>query len=216
MNTHSSNPSSSGLFSFHVGRSILFPFLSIFLLLLSQPHSLRAQSASIAANAADMLELGTIGLEASVGLSRHWTLNAGAKLNPWTFRAKDTFNGLYSEPNPDQVQDRRQTYHLGGRYWPWNIYSGLWAGARAQWEEYSRGGLLNDRTEEGDALGLSVSAGYSLMVKEHINLDFGAGIWAGRTKYTTYECPRCGKVLSSGNKWFLLPSEIVLSFVYVF
>lgn len=192
---------------------------SLLLLVLSSalsPAPVRAQNASLAANLADMLELGTVGLEASVGVSRHWTVNVGAKFNPWTFRSRDTFNGLYSEPNPDQVQDRRRTLHLGGRYWPWNIYSGLWAGARGQWEEYNRGGLLSEVTEEGDAVGLALAAGYSLMIREHINLDFGAGIWAGRTAYTLYDCPRCGSVSASGNKWFILPGEVVLSFVYVF
>lgn len=175
-----------------------------------------AQNYSLAANAGDMLELGTLGLEASVGLSQHWSATAGAKFNPWTFRSKDTYNGLYNDPNPDQMQDRRQQYSLGARFWPWHVFSGLWIGGKAQYEEYNRGGLLNDRTTEGDAFGGALSGGYSLMIRDNINLDFGVGLWGGWTKYTTYNCPSCGTVLDKGSKMFLLPNEVILAFVYIF
>jgi hypothetical protein len=175
-----------------------------------------AQTWAVAVNAADAIELGTIGVEGSAAVGQHWSIHAGAKVNPWTFGKKDTSNGLFSEPNPDQKQDRKQSYALGVRWWPWNIYSGWWIAGKAQYQEYNRGGIFRQTSEEGDAFGAALSGGYSLMLKEHINLDFGLGLWGGWTKYTTYACPSCGKVEDQGDKWFILPNEVIISLVYIF
>ena len=83
-----------------------------------------AQNWAVAVNTADMLDLGTISLEGSVAVSQHWSIDAGAKVNPWTFNRHNTWNGLFSEPDPDQKQSRKQTYAIGARWWPWNVYSG--------------------------------------------------------------------------------------------
>ena len=182
-----------------------------------------AQTYAVAVNTADMLDLGTMSLEGSVAVGQHWSLNAGAKVNPWTFNKHDTWNGLYSEPDPEQKQDRKQVYAIGARWWPWNVYSGWWVGGKAQYQEYNRGGLRlpigvgNDGgAEEGDAFGAALSGGYSLMLKEHWNLDFGLGVWGGWTKYRKYEFPENGKLIDEGGKWFFLPNEVIVSIVYVF
>ena len=175
-----------------------------------------AQTWAVAVNAADAIELGTIGVEGSAAVGQHWSIHAGAKVNPWTFGKKDTSNGLFSEPNPDQKQDRKQSYALGVRWWPWNVYSGWWIAGKAQYQEYNRGGIFRQTSEEGDAFGAALSGGYSLMLKEHINLDFGLGLWGGWTKYTTYAGPSCGKVEDQGEKWVILPNEVIISLVYIF
>jgi len=188
----------------------------VFLFMIVGSAAAMAQTWAVAANAADMAELGTIGMEGSAAVSQHWSIHAGAKFNPWTFAKKDTFNGLFSEPNPDQKQNRKQTYAVGARWWPWNVYSGWWVGGKAQYQEYNRGGIITKTAEEGDAFGAALAGGYSLMLKEHWNLDFGFGLWGGWTKYTTYACPSCGQVVDEGQKWFILPNELILSFVYIF
>ena len=175
-----------------------------------------AQTYAVAVNTADMLDLGTMSLEGSVAVGQHWSLNAGAKVNPWTFNRHDTWNGLYSEPDPEQKQDRKQVYALGARWWPWNVYSGWWVGGKAQYEEYNHGGIITKTAEEGDAFGAALAGGYSLMLKEHWNLDFGLGVWGGWTKYRKYEFPENGKLINEGGKWFFLPNEVILSIVYVF
>ena len=182
-----------------------------------------AQTWAVAVNAADAIDLGTISVEGSVAVSQHWSLHAGAKVNPWTFNKHNTWNGLFSEPDPDQKQSRKQVYAVGARWWPWNVYSGWWVGGKAQYQEYNRGGLRlpigvgNDSgAEEGDAFGAALSGGYSLMLKEHWNLDFGLGVWGGWTKYRKYEYPENGKLIEQGHKWFFLPNEVILSIVYIF
>ena len=120
---------------------------------------------------------------------------------------------------------------LGARWWPWNVYSSWWFGARGQVEEYNRGIQApffgrNLPSEEGLAAGLGLASGYSRMLSAHWNLDIGVGLWAGRSRYTRYRCPRCGRILSDTEtgrqlkdrmKWFILPSnETQVSLIYVF
>ena len=195
----------------------------VFLCILLGAFTAMAQRWAVAVNAADAIDLGTISVEGSAAVSQHWSLHAGAKVNPWTFNKHNTWNGLFSEPDPDQKQSRKQVYAIGARWWPWNVYSGWWVGGKAQYQEYNRGGLRlpigvgNDGgAEEGDAFGAALSGGYSLMLKEHWNLDFGLGVWGGWTKYRNYEYPENGKLIEQGQKWFFLPNEVILSIVYVF
>ena len=63
---------------------------------------------------------------------------------------------------------------------------------------------------------MAASAGYSLMIGSHLNLDFGLGLWAGRTWYTRYACPRCGRTLEKGSRPFVLPDNLIISLTYVF
>lgn len=195
----------------------------LFFLFIMSAAAAMAQTWAVAVNAADAIDLGTISVEGSVAVSQHWSLHAGAKVNPWTFNKHNTWNGLFSEPDPDQKQSRKQVYAVGARWWPWNVYSGWWVGGKAQYQEYNRGGLRlpigvgNDSgAEEGDAFGAALSGGYSLMLKEHWNLDFGLGVWGGWTKYRKYEYPESGKLIEQGHKWFFLPNEVILSIVYIF
>ena len=184
------------------------PYITVLaVLLLAATSPSFAQRFSVGTNVADWLSLGTMNATASAAVARHVTLNAEARVNPWTFNTNDA---------ETQLQNRHQTYAIGARWWPWYVYSGWWLGAAAQYQEYNRGGIFSRSTEEGDAFGAAFSGGYSLMLKEHINLDFGLGLWGGWTKYTTYACPSCGKVEDQGEKWFILPNEVILSLVYIF
>lgn len=177
----------------------------IIAMMLQQPAS--ARKFSVSTNLLGYLYLGTMNLDASYGLSRHWSLNAGAEFNPFTFSlaGKDS-----------QIQSRQQSYELGVRLWPWHIYSGWWVSSRAKYQEYNFGGIFSDETEEGDAYGVGFSAGYSYMVHPHLNLEFGLGFWSGVKKYTVYDCPSCGLAMDAGTKGFIMPDELLLSLVYVF
>ena len=181
--------------------------LTITLAVILMPVTAGARKFSVSTNVLGYLYLGTLNMEASYGLSRHWSLNAGAKFNPFTFRldGKDT-----------QMQSRQQSYELGVRMWPWHVYSGWWVAAKAKYQEYNTGGIFSRKTEEGDGFGIGFSAGYSYMVHPHLNLEFGLGLWSGIKKYAVYDCPSCGLTTDSGTKGFILPNELLLSLVYVF
>lgn len=166
-----------------------------------------AQKVTVSANAVDCLDLGTLNAEVGVALSRHFSLSAGARYNPWKFGSE---SGGY-------LQNCRRTFSAGMRYWPWNIYSGWWFSFKGQWEEYSRSlPYQNGLAEEGDAVGAGFSIGYALMLSRHFNIDFGFGAWGGSKRYTVYACPRCGRIVENGRKGFVLPNDIQASIVYVF
>lgn len=181
--------------------------LTLLTLLIVFAVSASAQKWSVATNIMDYVSLGTFNAEGSVATGRHITLNASARVNPWTFFEGD---------NGRQMQNRHQTYAAGIRYWPWHIYSGWWFSAALQYQEYNRGGIISQSTEEGDAYGISPGTGYSLMLHENLNLDFGLSFWTGQKTYITYACPSCGRVTDKGSKWFIMPNEIRVAIQYIF
>ena len=71
-------------------------------------------------------------------------------------------------------------------------------------------------TTQGDRYGGGLSAGYSRMLGEHFNIDFGLGLWTGYSIYSIYQCQTCGRRLSSGSKAFVLPNDIILGINYIF
>lgn len=164
-----------------------------------------AQRWSVGTNVAQWANLGTINADASVAAGRHTSVGVGFRYNPWVFGGEE-----------QRLQNKQRTAYVYGRWWPWNVYSGWWIGAKGQVEEYNQGGIFKRQAEQGDAYGLGISAGYTLMLHKHLNLDMGIGGWGGYTKYVVYACPTCGKVVDSGSKWFLMPDDVFLSLVYIF
>ena len=179
----------------------------LIILLFSLASEASAQDWSVATNLFDYVCLGSINAEASVATGRHISIHASARVNPWTFH-----EGYPAK----QMQNRHQTYAGGVRYWPWHIYSGWWFTGMVQYQEYNRGGIISQKTEEGDAYGISAGAGYSLMLHEHLNIDFGLSFWGGQKTYITYACPSCGRIVDKGSKWFIMPNEIKVSIAYIF
>ena len=81
-------------------------------MLIALSSALHAQKVSVSTNLLGYAALGTMNVEASYAVSRHWSVVAGLKYNPFTFRKGD----------PDaQFQGRQQSYSIGVRMWPWHI-----------------------------------------------------------------------------------------------
>jgi hypothetical protein len=179
--------------------------LSVFMLATALPSL--AQKLSISANLLDYACLGTLNMDVSYSVSRRWSVVAGARYNPFTFNAGD----------PDeQFQYRQQSYAVGARMWPWHTMSGWWIAGKVRYQEYCYGGIFSDEAEEGDRFGAGLYAGYTYMLSPHWNLEFGVGMWGGRSWYKTYSCPACGITVDSGATWFARPDDVMMSFVYVF
>ena len=151
--------------------------------------------------------LGTLNLDASYAVSRHWSLTLGARYNPFTFHKGDPQR---------QFQSRQQSYSVGARMWPWHIWSGWWFASKLRYQEYNQGGILSRETTEGDRVGVGLYSGYTYMVSSHFNVEFGIGLWTGADFYTRYSCPTCGQTLDNGRRGFLLPDDIMISLAYVF
>lgn len=166
-----------------------------------------AQTVSLSTNLLDYACLGTLNADVSYSLSRRWSVTAGARYNPFTFRKGD----------PDkQFQLRQQSYSLGARLWPWHTWSGWWFAGKLRYQEYNSGGIRSLETREGDRFGAGLYAGYTYMLTSHLNIEFGLGLWSGLDVYRCYSCPVCGVTLESGKAHFILPDDIMISLAYVF
>lgn len=162
---------------------------------------------SISTNLLDYVRLATLNADASFAVSRHWNIVAGARYNPFTFR----------EGQPGrQFQYRQQSYAAGARWWFWHTWSGWWLAGKLRYQEYNIGGIVTQKTEEGDRAGAGLYAGYTHMLAPHFNIEFGFGMWGGMSWYKEYSCPNCGVTVESGNRWFARPDDLMISLVYVF
>lgn len=177
-----------------VGKILLAAVLSIMAL------SAHAQRFTVGTNGIEWLALGTINADASVAVSKNFSLHVGAALNPWTY---------FKDTPEKQFQVRKLTAWGGFRWWPWHVYSGWWTAFDVRYMVYNAGGIVKRDTEEGDAYGAGLSGGYSVMLSEHWNLDLGIGAWGGWKKYIRYSCPSCGVMLEQGAKVFIIPDARV-------
>ncbi len=173
------------------------------LLLCSQP--LRAQKWSIGTNLLDYANFLTINAEAGVSLHQHWSLTAEGRYNPFYFQGRSR-----------QIQNKKLAISAGARYWPFFVYSGFYYGARLQWCRYSSGGIFSQKAREGDAFGMGLNFGYSLMLTKHLNIEFGIGLWFGGTTFREYRSLPCGKLTDWGTKAFIAPDDIQINILYYF
>lgn len=179
----------------------------LILLALGLSYTAGAQKFSLSTNLVDWASLGTINLEGGMSLSRHFSLTAGGHYNPWEFQTRNGYD-MYS---------KQTAAYVGARYWLWYVYSGWWAGAKVQYASYSSTGIWRPALEDRQSIGAGLSFGYTLMMHKNLNIEFGAGFWAGRHfRYTLYECPKCMRVRASGGRGFILPDDISVSVMYVF
>lgn len=174
--------------------------------------SASAQKWAVGTNILDWLYFGTMNAEASVAVQRHLTVSAEVLYNPWTFNANDP---------TVMINQKQATAQLGLRWWPWSVYSGWWIGGGIQYESYNMSSIFSrgrsgNLAEEGDAFGAGLKAGYTLMLHRHLNLEMSAGLWGGVSVYTVYACPRCGRIVDSGTKGFVMPNDLALSLVWIF
>lgn len=184
-------------------------FLKILIVLTAMfgSRQVSAQKFSVSTDLLGYARLGTMNLDASYAVARRWSLVAGIRYNPFTFRKGD----------PDrQFQYRQQSYSVGMRLWPWHTWSGWWFAGKLRYQEYNKGGIISEKTEEGDRFGAGLYAGYTHMLSSHFNLEFGMGLWGGVAAYRQYDCPICGLTVEEGNKFFMLPDDVMISIVYVF
>ena len=179
--------------------------LSAIVLLLSATAF--AQKVSVSTNVLGYAALGTLNADVSYSVSRHCSVVAGVRYNPFTYCSGD----------PDrQFQMRQQSYAVGARLWPWHVLSGWWFSSKLRYQEYNFGGILSKEAAEGDRFGLGLYAGYTHMVSRHFNIEFGLGLWGGVDCFSRYSCTMCGLSLESGKKAFVLPDDLAVSLVYVF
>lgn len=168
-------------------------------------HEASGQIVGISTNILDYAKFVTMNLEVGTAVARNWTFSIDGSYNPFVFNKNDADN---------RMQFKHLTIGAGVKYWPFYLFSGFNFGVKTQWSEYNIGGIISPQTVEGDAFGIAISAGYSLIISKHFNIDFSLGVWGGYTFYTRYSCPSCGDILQRNNKWFIAPTDIKISLTF--
>lgn len=179
----------------------------VFLLLAVSSTVARAQRFSVGTNLVQWANYVTYNAELGYSLNRHISVVGGARFND----AQKDF------PDRHVIQQNKQkTAYLGARYWPWYMNSGLWFGAKGQYQEFAQSGLWRSALDQGRAAGVGLSAGFTLMLTKHLNVEFGAGLWGGcLLEYTLYDCPICLNVRDRGSRMFIAPDDVSVSLVIV-
>lgn len=185
----------------------LYLFISLPLALSLGSIRLEAREYALSSNVLGYADMLTLNAEASMSMSRHWSIGAGALYNPFRFKA--------GKEGRD-INRRQRTFYGGARFWPWHVYSGWWFYGKIQYQEYNFGGLFKPETKEGDRYGAGISFGYTYMLTPFLNIEFGAGFWSGMDIYKVYSCQVCGMTEKSGKKIFILPDNILLALSFVF
>lgn len=165
-----------------------------------------AQKFSLSTNILELINFGTLNIEAEYALSQKLSADFKFQYNPWQFHTEK--RGYF--------QNREQSYALGIKYWLWHINSGWFTGSNIQYSQYNRGGIIDPKTRQADDFGLSLSAGYAYMLTSRLNLLIGCSGWGGYEQYTIFSAPKCGDIVEQTYTWFLRLNEIMLQLTYIF
>ena len=186
----------------------LFHHILISVLLALLPTAASAQKWAVELNALSLVDFGTISPEVSMSVAAHFSLHAGGKFNFWTFHSGD---GEYI------IQDQHKIAYIGVRYWPWYVYSGWWLSVKAEYLDYRTTGIWRPAVETGRGFGLGLGFGYTKMLNEHFNLDFGlGGIGGWLFDYRLNNSQTITSIREEGARPFLYPDMILLGIMYVF
>lgn len=133
---------------------------------------------AVSTNLLDYVDLLTLNAEVQYAVDRQWSLSMQGKLNGLTLK-----KGTDSE-----IADRKSAVSIGAKFWPWYVYSGWWFKGFVQTENFSRSNLTKKMGfHTGEAYGAGIAAGYSLILSESFNLDFGVGAWGGYRNAKAYD-----------------------------
>ncbi len=164
---------------------------------------------SLSTNLFDWCDFLTLNLEVGVPVAKRWSLHAGFKFNPWKFNS--------SAGNYSVTYNQQKSVYVGARFWPWYVNSGWWVCSKLQYTDYAITGVWRPALDQGKALGIGFSGGYSLMINKHLNLDFGAGFWTGALlQHNLYRSVEMMEVRQSGSKGFIAINDITIGIQYLF
>lgn len=178
-----------------------------FLLLLAAGHKGYAQKVSVSTDLVDWAYLWTANAEVGISVDQHFSIQVGGKINPWKFDKK----------SGDELYDGQMTAYAGARYWPWHVFAGWWVGAKLQYSSFQNTGIVRPELRKGQSAGAGLSAGYTFMLNERLNLDLGLGFWGGRHfKYAEYDSPATMNPITTAPKNFIAVDELTVALMYIF
>lgn len=160
----------------------------------------------LSTNLYDWADYGTINLGFGYVLGRHFSLDLGAKYNPWQF--KNSGEGV------DYTMRKQKTASVGFRYWPWYVFSGWWIAAKGQYSDRVQNGVNIFKSTK--AIGGGLSTGYTLMVTKKFNIEFGAGFWGGKYLDYVLDVPSTSQSYGEIKDTFIEWNDLSISLQFLF
>ena len=196
-------------------KKILFIYITFFFCI----QSIKGQNIMVSTNVADWMDFATMNIEAGLPVARHFSVHAGARINPWVFglqQGEASYDDIVDLDKAGFLKKKTQVA-LSVRWWPWYVLSGWWFRAKVGFLSYDWGGkFLGQERRIGDAFGAGLGLGYTLMLSSNWNMEFGFGGWAGMVSESVRENVVTPKGPDPSWSRFLWIDDIVISFVYVF
>lgn len=189
-------------------------FLTVVILIFSISETASAQKIAVKTNLLyDATATVNAGVE--IGLAPKWTLDVSGNFNSWPIRGHKWKHWM--------VQPE-------ARYWFCDRFAGNFLGLHALGGAYNIGyipndirflgqdfSLLTDHRYQGYAIGGGVAYGYAWALAKHLNLEFELGVGYIYTRYDSYECFGCGKMVAEKVPYhYVGPTKAAVSLVYVF
>lgn len=177
-------------------------FAAVALLVLSSGTAMaRERDWAVSTNIPTWALLGTINADIHYRTASHWSLEAGARYNPFT----------YMRGSERQTQLRQLTPYIGIRYWADTAFEGWYFASGLICSEYSVSYPPKEWFFDGDLAGIGFKLGYNRPVNGRLALSLGAGM-AAAYHNTTYYCgPVCGRIYDKREGIALFPFEATLS-----
>lgn len=142
-------------------------------------------------------------------LSKRLTLDVPLSANPWTFNNNKKLRHFMVKPEL--------------RIWGHEAFNRHFFGLHLLYAAYNVGNIdlplgiwdkLKDNRYEGQLYGAGLSVGNQWIIGKRWNLEATIGVGYFYTSYTQKECKTCGDFVKRGNKHYVGPTKLGLSFVY--
>ena len=187
--------------------------LAVTLLLTGSIQNAGAQQVALKTNLLyDATTTPNIGME--IGTGKKHTFQVFYGLNPWKFGHGD-----------DQKFVKHWVVNPEYRYWFCHRFNGWFVGAHAFGGQFDAYGIkppfgwwdeLKDYRHEGWFVGGGIACGYQWILSRHWNFEASIGVGAAYIDYDKFNCGICGKKIDDGNKWYVGPTKLALSLLYMF
>lgn len=111
------------------------------------------------------------------------------------------------------------------RFWPYEKFDGHFLAPQVGFISYSAGGAniplipfdnLKEYRYEGYAVGAGFTYGYQWFLSPHWNLEASIGVGYYYLNYKKSDCQKCGRFIEKDTKHWFGPSNVGVSFVYLF
>ena len=188
-------------------KTIYFKYCFVFLF--AFPFFLGAQeSVSLKTNLLGW-SMGSVNLGVEIPLSSHLSVGVSGSYNPWRYTSQSKLQHLLVRPEV--------------RYYPCRVYRKYFIGVQGVYGIFNAGGLsipllpaIKAHRYIGRLAGASIVGGYQIPLSKH--WSFEASLSAGyiRTSGELYQLSQCRQALEKKRSNYVGPTDLALSFIYVF